>query len=142
MRQRVKYFFLLWIVSIPAFGQVGQIDIDRVQLMPNLPSPYLMRDWKDVTVKYDEFIFSTTIFGQHLPLIHLKPNGINYPSLQPILLDTYVGSASSGSQAEAINIMPAIVGASLMGIDKSNQNGINWAIKAKDFFNSANGENV
>ncbi len=93
-----------------------------------------MRDWKDVALRYDEFIFSTTAVGQFLPLMHLKPNGINYPILQPILLDTYVGSASNGNQAEAINIIPAMVGATLVGIDKSNQNGINWAEKSKRFF--------
>ena len=79
--------------------------------------------------------------GQFLPLMHLKPNGINYPALQPILLDTYVGT-STNNQAEAINIIPALVGATLVGINKSNQNGINWTEKAKDFFNKANGQNV
>ena len=29
-----------------------------------------------------------------------------------------------------------------MGLDKSNQNGINWVLKAKDFFNKANEQNV
>ena len=100
-----------------------------------------MRDWKTVTVKYDELIFSTSSSGQFLPLMHLKPNGINYPALQPILLDTYVGT-STNNQAEAINIIPALVGATLAGINKSNQNGINWTEKAKDFFNKTNGQNV
>ena len=109
--------------------------------MPDLPSPYVMRDWKDVTVKYDQFIFNTSATGEYLPFIGQKANGVNYPSLQPILLDTYVGSPSI-TQAEAINILPAIVGASLAGIDKSNQNGVNWSLKAKEFFNKANGQNV
>ncbi|MGC4021752.1 MAG: hypothetical protein QM734_07320 [Cyclobacteriaceae bacterium] len=74
--------------------------------------------------------------------MHLKSSGVNYPSLQPILLDSYVGSASSGSQAEAINIIPAVVGASLLGVDKTNQFGNNWVLKTKDFFNKANGQNV
>ena len=123
-------------------AQVNQITIPRVAQMPNLPSPYLMRNWKDAAIRYDEFIFSTGSSGQFLPLMHLKTTGINYPALQPILLDTYVGSANSGNQAEAINIIPAIVGATLAGADKSNQNGINWALKSKDFFNLANGQNV
>ncbi|WP_160143730.1 LamG-like jellyroll fold domain-containing protein [Chryseolinea soli] len=131
---------MLWINLINGYAQPGQIDIARVQQMPNLPSPYLMRDWKDVAVKYDEFIFSTGATGEFLPVISLKSSGTNYPALQPILLDTYVGSP--GNPAEAINIIPSIVGATLVGIDKSNQNGVNWAIKVKDFFNKANGQNV
>jgi len=58
------------------------------------------------------------------------------------IYDSYVGAASHPNQAEGINIMPAIVGASLTGIDKSNQNGTNWVAKTKDFFNLKNGQNV
>jgi len=138
-----KRFFLLLFFSwnVYAFAQVGQSSITRVQQMPNVPSPYLMRNWKNVATQYDQFIFSTTATGQHLPLISSIPAGNNYPEVSPILLHTYVGTNSS-NQAEAINIMPAIVGATLMGLDKSNQNGTNWVNKAKDFFNQANGEDV
>ncbi|MBA4053514.1 MAG: laminin G [Marivirga sp.] len=110
--------------------------------MPNLPSPYIMRDWNQVALKYDALVFSTTAVGQYLPLIHIKPNGLNYPELQPILMDTYVGSESAGNQAESINIIPALVGSTLVGIDKSSQNGINWVLKAKEFFNKANSQNI
>lgn len=142
---KISLIALLFLTQLPAekvSAQVNQINISRVTQMPNLPAPYIMRDWKDVAIKYDELIFSTSAAGQYFPLIHLKANGINYPTLQPILLDTYVGSANSGNQAEAINIIPALVGATLVGADKSNQNGMNWAIMSKEFFNKANGQNV
>lgn len=125
-----------------ALAQTGQIDITRVSLMPNMPSPYVMRDWKNVAVKYDSLIFNLNAAGQYLPVMHLKSSGVNYPSLQPILLDSYVGINNRGSEAEAINIIPAVVGASLVGIDKTNQFGNNWVLKTKDFFNKANGQNV
>ena len=135
-------YLIFWLFAQgQVFGQAGQLDISRVQQMPNLPSPYIMRNWKSVAGSYDELVFSTAS-GQYLPLIHLKATGINYPALQPILLDTYVGSSGAGNQAEAINILPAIIGASLIGIDKSNQAGVNWVEKAKDFYNQANGQNV
>jgi len=57
-------------------------------------------------------------------------------------MDSYVGSSSHGIQAEAINIIPSLVSATLAGIDKSNQFGINWVESAKDFFNKHNGQNV
>src|SRR6478736_4385017 len=90
--RRIIWANLLGITLINAYAQPGQIDLARVQQMPDLPSPYLMRDWKDVATKYDELIFSTGATGEFLPLISLKANGTNYPALQPILLDTYVGS--------------------------------------------------
>lgn len=144
-RCMVKVFFVFSVILgfyLNAFAQAGQIDIPRVAEMPALPSPYIMRDWKTVATQYDELVFSTNATGEYLPLVSFKATGINYPALQPILLDTYVGTASHGNQAEAINIIPALVGATLMGIDKSNQDGINWVLKSKDFFNAANGENV
>ena len=140
----MKYFTFLFVCclfSIGALAQTRQLTINRVSQMPNLPSPYLMRNWRDVAIQYDQFIFSTTATGQHLPLIGSTPAGINYPAVSPILLQTYVGTNST-NQAEAINIIPAVIGASLVGIDKSNQAGVNWVEKTKDFFNSANGQNV
>ncbi|HTH56678.1 MAG TPA: LamG-like jellyroll fold domain-containing protein [Cyclobacteriaceae bacterium] len=140
---RVKILILLLSFAGPlSFGQTGQIDINRVSLMPNMPSPYVMRNWKKVAVQYDSLVFNLNASGQYLPLMHLKSSGVNYPSLQPIVLDSYVGVNGSGAEAEAINIIPAVVGASLVGVDKTNQFGNNWVLKTKDFFNKANGQNV
>ncbi|HEX5168674.1 MAG TPA: LamG-like jellyroll fold domain-containing protein [Cyclobacteriaceae bacterium] len=132
-------FFFFFIVD--ANSQIHQIDIPRVEQMPDAPSPYVMRDWKSVATQYDALVFDQALTGTHLPLISLKSSGKNYPDLKPIQLDTYVGTISE-TQAEAINIIPAIVSASLMGVDKTNQNGMNWVEKIKDFYNSANGQNV
>ena len=125
-----------------SIAQKSQIDINRVALMPNIPSPFSMRDWKKVAYKYDSFIFNLNSSGQYLPLMNLKPSGINYPALQPILLDSYVGINGAGSEAEGINILAALVGASLLGVDKTTQFGKNWVLKAKDFYNKANGQNI
>jgi hypothetical protein len=139
---KMRLGFVFFVVTIQnLFAQDGQLNIQRVDQMPQLPQPYLMRDWDDVAKKYDAFIFDLDKTGDHLPVVSFRESGINYPSLEPILLDTYIGTASA-AQAEAINILPAIVGASLMGIDKSQQDGVNWVEKTKDFFNSKNGQDV
>jgi hypothetical protein len=129
------------LVSVMVSGQDKQIAISRVGQMPNAPAPYIMRDWKEVAKEYDALVFNLTATGTHLPLVSLKASGRNYPDLQPIQMDTYVGTGSA-TQAEAINIIPAIIGGSIIGIDKSNQNGVNWVEKIKDFYNAANGQNV
>jgi hypothetical protein len=139
-----KYLFLfsgMLFLQLFAYAQQGQQNISRIDKMPDLPSPYSMRDWKEVAIAYDNFIFDLNKSGQYLPLITLKPEGYNYPELEPILLKTYVGAPGAG-QAEAINIIPALVSASLMGIDKSDQSGINWVAKAKDFYNKRNNQHV
>jgi len=144
MKIPVVVYSIVFFFAAPfsSLGQTGQIEIGRVALMPNMPSPYIMRDWKNVAVKYDSFVFKLNVSGQYLPVMHLKSNGVNYPSLQPILLDSYVGVNGSGNEAEAINIIPAVVGASLVGVDKTNQFGNNWVLKIKDFYNKTNGQNV
>ncbi len=120
-----------------------QITIPRIEQMPDIPAPYQMRDWKKVTADYDQFVFDQEKQGTYLPFVRSGSQGqFNYPDNTPFFMDTYVGTKSHGQQAEAINILPAIVGASLNGIDKSNRNNRNWVTGSKDFFNSKNGQNV
>jgi len=116
----------LCVFSLLSFAQQGQLSISRIDQMPDIPTPLFIRDWKTVAHDYDSYIFNTTKTGQYLPLSRLGTIGqFNYADNIPVYLDSYVGAASHPNQAEGINIMPAIVGASLTGIDKSNQNG-NW----------------
>jgi len=134
---------LLLLASIYSTAQTGQININRIEQMPNLPSDFLVRNWHKVALDYDQFVFDTTRQGQYLPFSRLGMLGqFNYPDNRPIFLDTYVGSSWHHQQAEAINLMPAVIGASLVGIDKSNQNGMNYVAALKDFFNLKNGQNV
>ena len=134
---------LLCIVAIPSFPQPGQLNISRIDQMPDLPAPLQIRDWSEVARDYDSYVFDLNKTGQYLPLSRLGTQGqFNYADNTPLFLDSYVGADDHSNQAEAINIMPAIVGASLAGIDKSNQNGMNWAAMAKDFFNRKNAQNV
>ena len=123
------------------FGQSAQIAVPRIERMPNLPAPYNLRNWKQVARQYDSFVYDATKTGQYLPLISIGNAGVNYPQNKTIRLNTYVGTNSSNG-SEAINVMPSLVGASLVGINKGNQFGQNWLLMSQDFFNKANGENL
>jgi hypothetical protein len=114
-----------------------QISIPRIDQMSALPSPYLMRDWKQVARGYDSLVFNTSAQGQYLPLSRTYNATTNYPGIETFALQSYVGS--SLSVGEGINCLPAIVGATLAGIDKSNQHGINWVAMCREWFNKANG---
>ena len=122
-------------------GQSGQLVIPRIEKMPNLPSPYNMRNWKQVARLYDSFVYDVTKTGQYLPLVSIGASGVNYPQNKTIKMHTYVGT-NSPNGSEGINVLPSLVGASLVGIDKSNQFGQNWLLMSQDFFNKANGENL
>ena len=143
----MKYFSKILLTGISLFLAHGasaqQKDIARINQMPDKPAPYLMSDWKKVTKDYDSFVFDVTKTGNYLPITTISTNtdGTNYSPLNNMFMSTYVGQDSK-TTAEAINILPSLVGASLVGIDKSNQNSVNWVEKAKDFYNKKNGENV
>jgi hypothetical protein len=142
MKQILLYIILL-IPAVPVYSQQNQLSIPRVDMMPDLPAPFFIRNWELVTYNYDSLIFDLNKAGNYLPLSRLgSPGQFNYPDNTPVFLDSYVGAAQHLQQAEAINIIPAVVGASLNGIDKSNQNGIDWVSKTKDFFNLKNNQNV
>jgi len=131
---RIILFITIFILSLSA----QQIDISRITDMPNFPTPYLIRDWKKVTEGYDSLVFDLTKTGDYLPLVWIDGDGINYPNHNRFGLHTAVGNTG----AEAINILPAVVGASLIGIDKSDQNGYNWVLMCEEFFNKRQEENV
>ena len=140
---RILITLFLICLTIQAKSQTGQLSISRIDPMPNSPSPLQIRDWNTVARNYDNFVFNMTKTGQYLPLSRLGTKGqFNYSENTPLFLDSYVGAEGHLNQTEGINIIPAIVGASLAGIDKSNQDGINWVAKTRDFFNLANGQNV
>ena len=107
-----RILFLVIFTGIVWLTSAQQIAIPRIDQMPDLPSPYLMRDWKQVAVDYDNLIFDITKSGTYLPVTKISTSdGVNYPALKTIRMDTYVGQFNHGNVAEAINILPAIVGA-------------------------------
>jgi hypothetical protein len=118
-----------------------QIDINRIEMMPNMPQPYEMRDWKSVARNYDSLVFNLEATGQYQPLSTIVENTINYPEHPSFGLQSYVGSNSLPGR-EAINLIPAVVGSTLSGIDKSNQFGYNWVLMCEEFFNKRPEENV
>lgn len=109
--------------------------------MPNAPSPYLMRDWKQVARGYDSIAFDLSRTGTHLPLSRIVTSTVNYPNHNSFGLHSYVGTNSPNAR-EAINCLPAVIGATLAGIDKSSQNGRNWALMAEEWFNRRASQNV
>ncbi|MBK8566326.1 MAG: T9SS type A sorting domain-containing protein [Saprospiraceae bacterium] len=139
--QRNTIFLALVFLGQTAWAQPNQIAVPRVEMMPDQPAPYDMRNWKTAALNFDAFVYDQTLTGQYLPLVGINPAGVNYPQNQSFRLHTYVGTDSPFGN-EAINVMPSLVGASLVGIDKGDQFGKDWLLMSQDFFNKANGENL
>jgi hypothetical protein len=135
-------FLMTFVLFIsPINTQAQQLAIERIEQMPTFPQPYVMRDWKTVALQYDSLVFDFNASGQYLPLIWMDHNTVNYPEHRRFGLASYVGGYAE-KPAEAINILPAIIGATLCGVDKSDQNGMNLVLMAEEFFNRRPEENI
>ncbi len=132
---------LVVLLTLVPLAHAQQIVIPRVEQMPALPQSYAMRDWKAVAQGFDSLAFDASRQGTHLPLVRLYENGPNYPAHGGFGLHTYVGTRSPQS-GEAITALPALVGASLVGLDKRNQFGQDWVLRAQQYFNNRPAENV
>lgn len=136
---RVCAVTLLIAASLTAHAQ--QIAIPRIEQMPNSPTPYAMRNWKEVARGYDSLVFDLSRTGTYLPLVRVYANTVNYPAHAGFGLHTVVGTTAPQS-GEAINCLPAVIGATLVGIDKRNQFGQNWALMSEEWFNRRSSQNV
>ncbi len=111
-----------------------QLSIERIEVMPEIPQPYQMRNWKEVAITYDSIVYYPGNYGEHLPFLFFITNSINYPEEISFGLHSYVGTFNT-ENTEAINVLPSLVSATLCGIDKSNQYGYNWVKMSREYFN-------
>ena len=134
-------------VFTPSAAPAAQRAIPRVEKMPNHPKPYAYKDWKQTALDFDRYVFDFSQKGQFLPLIWLDSAGRNFP--EPTFgLYTAVGDVRMGAQVnngenhEALGALGAVLGATLVGVDKSRQDGRNYVHMLRNYFNRDNGWNV
>jgi len=126
---------------------VVQTAIPRIELMPNAPQPYKIIDWKQKAKDYDAYVFD---FNPDVPagsMIWLDNSQRNLPQitfgLYTAINDCRQGpNHNNGEFHESLNSLSAILGAGLMGIDKTKQNGYNYVKMTQNYFNSGTGWNI
>lgn len=127
-----------------ASPQPGQIPIVRIDSMPNLPHPYAMRDWKKVARDLDALLFDPTAHGEFLPLCWTDTARRNFAA-DIVGIPSYIGHpemTSGTEQHESITFLGAVLGAQLVGVDKTRQRGLDFVRTAHCYFNSANGQDL
>jgi hypothetical protein len=135
-------FIFFFAKGISAQTPVKQVPITVVATMPNMPSPYKMKDWKQIGIKQDALLYDFNAKGALLPLIWWDDGHVNTPE-RSFGLPSYVGSLrqKGSNQYESLPVMGSLLGATLLGIDKSNVNGVDFVGMTKHFYNTANGVN-
>ena len=122
-------------------AQIKQLNLNRVDEMADLPQPLQIIDWKLMSKQFDQKIYDFNAKGEYWPMVWMENNNNNFK--QPAMgMYTAVGDVRQGLQNhkgmfhEAMANIGAVLGASLVGIDKSNQNGMNFTGMLKNYFNS------
>lgn len=119
----------------------GQITIDRVERMPAIPRPFIMKDWLSLARECDRLLFDLEARGAFLPMAWLDDSRINIKE-SGFGLPSYAGDPrASGSNHEAIASLGAVLGATVAGIDKS-AGMYNWVRMCEQYFNRTNGQNL
>lgn len=148
MIDRIILFALICLIAAGCQSKhpVEQITIDRIAGMPDQPQPYKMLDWKEKAINFDQYVFNTTQKGEFLPFLWTDSSLRNLPQktfgLYTVIGDVRQGPKGSREFHEALNSMGALMGAGLVGIDKTNQNGVNYVKMVQNYFNKDNGWNI
>ena len=153
MNNITKIFISLLIILLIScqdisFGdRVEQTSIPRVELMPNIPQPYKIIDWKQKSYDYDNYVFDFDADLPAGPMIWLDYSERNISQttfgLYTAIKDCRQGlNNNNGEFHESLNSLAAILGAGLIGIDKTNQNGYNFVKMIQNYFNTDNGWNI
>ena len=104
-----------------------------------------MLDWKSKAKAFDRYVFDWHRNDSVGPLIWLDNSHRNFDQsafgLYTAVKDIRQGLNNDGEFHESVNTMAAILGAGLIGIDKSNQSGYNYVKMLQNYFNSAVGWN-
>jgi len=154
MSRYIFYFILILLfpsctasLFMPSGNEVTQRNIPRVDKMPYHPKPYKFRDWEKIAIDFDAYIFDFNQKGPFLPLIWLDGQKRNFPDttfgIYTALGDIRMGPAvNNGENHEALGALGAVLGATMVGIDKSKQDGVNYVRMLRNYFNKDNGWNV
>ncbi len=134
-------------IATLCFAQVRQVGINRVNAMANLPRPLQIIDWKQMALDFDRKVYDFKAEGDYWPMVWMDSTGKNFK--QPVLgMYTAVGDVRQGLQHnkgmfhEALANMGAVLGASLVGLDKRKQQGLNYVAMLKNYFNKDTGWDI
>ncbi|WP_342328867.1 hypothetical protein [Pedobacter sp. FW305-3-2-15-E-R2A2] len=144
---KLKLTFLSLFIAALSHAQVKQVKIDRINQMADLPKPLQIIDWKAMALNFDRTIYDFNAKGKYWPMVWMDSTGKNFK--QPVMgMYTAVGDVRQGAAHnkgmfhEALANMGSVLGATLVGLDKSNQQGLNYVGMLKNYFNKDTGWDI
>lgn len=147
MKQIIKASLLALLLANCGVGaQVQQKPIPRVDLMADLPKPYGIIDYNKMAKDFDATVFDFNAKGKFWPMVWIDKSQKNFPQdvvgMYTAIGDVRQGENNKGMFHEALASMGATLGASLVGIDKTNVGGRNYVAMLKNYYNSETGWDI
>jgi hypothetical protein len=144
--RNISGILLFICVAISLKAQVKQQSLQRVDQMPYLPQKLQIIDYKKLALQFDKTVYDFNAKGKFWPLVWIDSSKKNFPQnvvgLYTALADVRQGTNNKGMFHEALATMGAVLGAKLVGIDKTNQKGLNYVGMLKNYFNKETGWNI
>ena len=130
------------IVPVVSTDSIAQETINRESNMPYVSGSYELIDWYGMARDYDAFVFNRNAIGDYMPLVWTDKQHWNIDfdgfGMYTTIGDSRQGPSKQGGH-EAINTMAAVLGAGLVGIDKTNQDGYNYVQMLQQYFGKRTG---
>jgi len=138
---------LLFLSACNLTAQVKQTAIPRVDKMPDMPAHFEVIDYNKLAHNFNTTVFDFNAKGALWPLVWIDKSQKNYPQdvvgMYTAIGDVRQGPAhNNGMFHEALANMGSTLGASLVGIDKTNDRGHNYVAMLKNYFNSETGWDI
>lgn len=104
---------------------------------PAAPSPWSDLDWRQRAIDYDAYVYDWTDRGVYTT-IREDTHALNMPDGSTTYsMPAYYGdtrTVSGVGHQEAVTLIASVVGATLVGVDKSDQDGHNYVDMLRTFF--------
>lgn len=139
--------FLFASCDSPEAVPVAQQSLQRINEMPDLPQPFQIIDYNKLALQFDSTVFDFNAKGEYWPLVWIDSTQKNFPQnvvgLYTAIGDVRQGPAhNKGMFHEALANMGATLGATLVGIDKSNSKNLDYVGMLKNYFNKETGWDI
>lgn len=115
--------------------------IPYLEGFPMLPTPLVIRDWKQTAANYHQLAFSPSASGQYLPLLYSYGLATLAGYAGPAFgLPSYVGNPPGGG--EGITALGAVLGGTLAGLNMGSLNGTDYVQQCEAFYSVVNGHGL
>lgn len=100
-----------------------------------IPQDYAWFDYRKKAVEFDSLVFDENLQGTYLPLMWQDQTNNTFG------FAAYVGDGRFGQDGsqEGVAAIAAVLSGTLMGIDKSNQNGVNYVEQLHAYYSETEG---